>query len=65
VTRAIAYLREHPGEYETLVIDPVTVLYETLQDAAQSSAPAGISGTTRTPTSRCSTGSGSSARTRR
>lgn len=35
VTRAIAYLREHPGEYETLVIDPVTVLYETLQDAAQ------------------------------
>lgn len=35
VTRAIAYLRDHPGEYETLVIDPVTVLYETLQDAAQ------------------------------
>lgn len=36
VTRAIAYLAAHPGEYETLVIDPVTVLYETLQDAAQS-----------------------------
>lgn len=35
VTRAVAYLKEHPGEYETLVIDPVTVLYETLQDAAQ------------------------------
>jgi hypothetical protein len=35
VTRAIAYLKDHPGEYETLVIDPVTVLYETLQDAAQ------------------------------
>ncbi len=35
VTRAVAYLRDHPDEYETLVIDPVTVLYETLQDAAQ------------------------------
>lgn len=35
VTRAVGYLRDHPGEYETLVIDPVTVLYETLQDAAQ------------------------------
>jgi len=35
VTRAIAYLRDHPDEYATLVIDPVTVLYETLQDAAQ------------------------------
>lgn len=35
VTNAIAYLKAHPGEYETLVIDPVTVLYETLQDAAQ------------------------------
>lgn len=35
VTRAVAYLRDHPGEYETFVIDPVTVLYETLQDAAQ------------------------------
>lgn len=35
VTRALAYLAAHPGEYETLVIDPVTVLYETLQDAAQ------------------------------
>ena len=35
VTNAIVYLRNHPGEYETLVIDPVTVLYETLQDAAQ------------------------------
>lgn len=35
VTAAIAWLAAHPGEYETLVIDPVTVLYETLQDAAQ------------------------------
>lgn len=35
VTQAVAYLKSHPGEYETLVIDPVTVLYETLQDAAQ------------------------------
>lgn len=32
---AIAYLREHPTDYQTLVVDPVTVLYETLQDAAQ------------------------------
>jgi hypothetical protein len=35
VERAIAYLRENPTQYATLVIDPVTVLYETLQDAAQ------------------------------
>jgi hypothetical protein len=35
VIAAVAYLKAHPGEYETLVIDPVTVLYETLQDAAQ------------------------------
>ena len=35
VEAAIAYLRANPGHYETLVIDPVTVLYETLQDAAQ------------------------------
>jgi hypothetical protein len=34
VMQAIAYLAANPG-YETLVIDPVTVLYETLQDAAQ------------------------------
>lgn len=35
VESAIAFLRANPGKYETLVIDPVTVLYETLQDAAQ------------------------------
>lgn len=34
VEQAIAYLKANPGDYETLVIDPVTVLYETLQDAA-------------------------------
>lgn len=35
VEQAIAYLRTVPGAYQTLVVDPVTVLYETLQDAAQ------------------------------
>lgn len=35
VEQAIGYLRANPGHYQTLVIDPVTVLYETLQDAAQ------------------------------
>lgn len=35
VEQAVAYLKANPGVYETLVIDPVTVLYETLQDAAQ------------------------------
>ncbi len=35
VEHAVAYLKANPGAYETLVIDPVTVLYETLQDAAQ------------------------------
>lgn len=35
VEQAIVYLKANPGSYETLVIDPVTVLYETLQDAAQ------------------------------
>lgn len=35
VTEAVAYLKAHPDVYKTLVIDPVTVLYETLQDAAQ------------------------------
>jgi len=35
VEAALVYLRANPGQYETLVIDPVTVLYETLQDAAQ------------------------------
>lgn len=35
VEQAVAYLKANPGSYETLVIDPVTVLYETLQDAAQ------------------------------
>lgn len=35
VEQAVTFLRANPGTYETLVIDPVTVLYETLQDAAQ------------------------------
>jgi hypothetical protein len=35
VEAALVYLRANPKDYETLVIDPVTVLYETLQDAAQ------------------------------
>jgi hypothetical protein len=35
VEQAIEYLGKHPTDYATLVIDPVTVLYETLQDAAQ------------------------------
>jgi hypothetical protein len=35
VEQAVAYIRDNPGHYQTLVIDPVTVLYETLQDAAQ------------------------------
>jgi hypothetical protein len=35
VKAAVEYLAEHPGAYPTLVIDPVTVIYETLQDAAQ------------------------------
>lgn len=35
VEQAVAYLRDNPGHYQTLVVDPVTVLYETLQDAAQ------------------------------
>lgn len=35
VEQAVAYLRANPEAYQTLVIDPVTVLYETLQDAAQ------------------------------
>lgn len=35
VEAAISYLRANAGQYETLVIDPVTVLYETLQEAAQ------------------------------
>lgn len=35
VEAAVAYLRANPDVYVTLVIDPVTVLYETLQDAAQ------------------------------
>jgi hypothetical protein len=35
VELALKYLAAHPAEYATLVIDPVTVLYETLQDAAQ------------------------------
>jgi hypothetical protein len=36
VEQAVSFLRANPGMYETLVIDPVTVLYETLQEAAQS-----------------------------
>lgn len=35
VEQAVVFLRANPGAYQTLVIDPVTVLYETLQDAAQ------------------------------
>lgn len=35
VRAAVAYLAANPGAYAGLVIDPVTVLYETLQDAAQ------------------------------
>lgn len=35
VEQAVAYLNANPGHYQTLVVDPVTVLYETLQDAAQ------------------------------
>jgi hypothetical protein len=35
VEAAVAFLRANPGQYATLVVDPVTVLYETLQDAAQ------------------------------
>lgn len=34
VIAALDYIEKHPGEIGTLVIDPVTVLYETLQDAA-------------------------------
>lgn len=32
---AIAYLAANPGEYTAVVIDPISVLYETLQDTAQ------------------------------
>jgi len=35
VEAAVAYLRANPAEYATLVIDPVTVIYQVLQDAAQ------------------------------
>ena len=35
VEAAVAYLRANPTAYATLVIDPVTVLYQVLQDAAQ------------------------------
>lgn len=35
VESALDYIKNNPGEYESLVIDPVTVLYETLQEAAQ------------------------------
>jgi hypothetical protein len=35
VEQAIAYVRANPEAYKTVVIDPVTVLYETLQEAAQ------------------------------
>lgn len=35
VEQAVAYLKANPGAYQTLVIDPVTVLWEVLQDAAQ------------------------------
>ena len=32
---AIAYLAANPGDYTAVVIDPISVLYETLQDTAQ------------------------------
>jgi hypothetical protein len=35
VEQAVGFIRGNPGSYATLVIDPVTVLYQTLQDAAQ------------------------------
>lgn len=35
VRAAVAYLRAQPEAYRTLVIDPVTVLYDVLQEAAQ------------------------------
>jgi hypothetical protein len=35
VEQAVAFLRANPGAYASLVIDPVTVLYQVLQDAAQ------------------------------
>lgn len=35
VEQAVAFLKANPGAYQTLVIDPVTVLWEVLQDAAQ------------------------------
>lgn len=35
VERAMAYVKANPDAYKTVVIDPVTVLYETLQEAAQ------------------------------
>ena len=35
VEQAVAFLKANPDAYATLVIDPVTVLYQTLQDAAQ------------------------------
>jgi hypothetical protein len=34
VLNALDWIESNPGMYQTLVIDPVTVLYETLQDAA-------------------------------
>lgn len=35
VEAAIAYLRANPDAYASLVIDPITVIYQVLQDAAQ------------------------------
>lgn len=32
---AIAYLAANPGDYTAVVVDPISVLYETLQDTAQ------------------------------
>lgn len=34
VIAAVEYVEQHPGEYATLVIDPITVIYDTLQEAA-------------------------------
>lgn len=35
VEQAVAFLKATPGAYQTLVIDPVTVLWQVLQEAAQ------------------------------
>lgn len=37
---ALDYIEKHPGEYGTVVIDPVTILYDSLTDAAYKSVVA-------------------------